>query len=244
MPPSSVPDDACPICHGAGYLRIDAPLGSPNFGRLIPCECKLAERDNKRSRDYAEMSSFGATFESLSFDTFDPGVPHVREAYEAARAYAQNPDGWLFFLGSYGCGKTHLAAAIAHEVLEHQNMRVLFQVVPDLLDHLRSTFAPDQATSYDERFNAIRTADLLVLDDLGTENSTPWATEKLFQIINFRYNDRRPMIISSNRNFEKLDPRIASRLSDSRICRAVLIQADDYRMRRSTLAPNPRRRPR
>ncbi|HLI51245.1 MAG TPA: ATP-binding protein [Thermomicrobiaceae bacterium] len=208
------------------------------------CECRLAEIEQQRSRDYAEMSSFGATFESLTFESFDPGIPHVRPAYDAAREFAQNPDGWLFFLGSYGCGKTHLAAAIAHEVLEHQNMRVLFQVVPDLLDHLRSTFAPDRATSYDERFNSIRMADLLVLDDLGTENSTPWATEKLFQIINFRYNDRRPTIISSNRDFKDLDPRIASRLADPRICRPIYIQADDYRMRRSMLAQSPKRRSR
>nr|PZN67469.1 MAG: ATP-binding protein [Sphaerobacter thermophilus] len=233
MPPSSGDDDSCPICKGAGFLRVDAPVGSPNFGRLIPCECKIAEREERRHREIAEMSSLGA-FEGQTFETFDPDVPGVREAYEAALAYAENPDGWLFLLGGYGCGKTHLAAAVAHYVIAHQRMRALFLVVPDLLDHLRATFAPDQGATYDARFNAIRTIDLLVLDDLGTEHTTPWAREKLFQIINFRYNERRPTIITSNRNFDELDPRVASRLSDPRICHAVLIPAGDYRVRRAS----------
>jgi len=233
MPPSSDDHDSCPICKGAGFLRVDAPVGSPNFGRLIPCECKIAEREERRHREIAEMSSLGA-FEGQTFETFDPDVPGVREAYEAALAYAENPDGWLFLLGGYGCGKTHLAAAVAHYVIAHQRMRALFLVVPDLLDHLRATFAPDQGATYDARFNAIRTIDLLVLDDLGTEHTTPWAREKLFQIINFRYNERRPTIITSNRNFDELDPRVASRLSDPRICHAVLIPAGDYRVRRAS----------
>lgn len=213
---------------------MDVPVGHPNFGRLMPCECKVSEQEERRNRDYAEMSSLEA-FEDLTFETFDPGVPGVREAYEAAVEYAQNPDGWLFLLGGYGCGKTHLAAAVAHYVMTHQRMRTLFLVVPDLLDHLRAAFGPDQATTYDARFQAIRTVDLLILDDLGTENATPWAREKLFQIINQRYNERRPTVITSNRNFDDLDGRIASRLSDGRICHAVLVEAKDYRVRRSTL---------
>ena len=136
-------------------------------------------------------------------------------------------------LGSYGCGKTHLAAAIANYVAQSQSTFPLFTVVPDLLDYLRAAFAPDQGLSYDNRFNEIRNASLLVLDDLGTENSTPWATEKLFQIINYRYNQRRPTIITSNRDLDRMDPRIASRIKDSAICTCFIINAKDFRERRS-----------
>ena len=166
----------------------------------------MTEREERRTREVVEMSSLGA-FDDLSFETFDANVPGVREAYEAALEYAQNPDGWLLLMGGYGCGKTHLAAAVAHYVMVHQRLRAVLLVVPDLLDYLRAAFAPDQASSYDARFNAIRNADLLILDDLGTENTTPWASEKLFQLINFRYNERRPTIVSSNRNLDDLDPR-------------------------------------
>ena len=78
----------------------------------------------------------------------------------------------------------------------------------------------------------MRNASLLVLDDLGTENATPWATEKLFQIINYRYNQRRPTIITTNRDFDRMDPRIASRIKDTAICSHIFIDAKDYRERR------------
>src|SRR6185312_15652596 len=101
-----------------------------------------------------------------------PNVPGVHRGYEVCLAYAQNPDGWLMLTGSFGCGKTHLAAAIANYVAHSQVTFPLFAVVPDLLDYLRAAFAPDQGQSYDNRFNEIRNSSLLVLDDLGTENST------------------------------------------------------------------------
>src|SRR5690606_20740625 len=102
--------------------------------------------------------------------------------------YAADPQGWLVFNSvAYGNGKTHLAAAIANTVI-NQGRPVLFIVVPDLLDHLRTTYNPAAGVRYDKRFEEVKTADLLVLDDLGTESATPWAREKLYQIFNYRYN--------------------------------------------------------
>jgi DNA replication protein DnaC len=241
---SSVPTDAsaqrqeavCPICKGAGYLRLDVPVGHPNFGRIIPCECKIREREAKLLRQYLELSGL-EQLEDWTFETFDPTVPGVGDAYRIALEYARNPDGWLLLMGSYGCGKTHLAAAIANYVLRHQRLFPLFTVVPDLLDYLRATFAPDRTESYDDRFEQVRNAGLLVLDDLGTEHTTPWATEKLFQIINYRYNQRKPTVITTNRDLDDLDERIRSRLCDRAVCRAVFIRAGDYRLRRSRVTP-------
>ncbi|MEZ4515679.1 MAG: ATP-binding protein [Chloroflexota bacterium] len=92
-------------------------------------------------------------------------------AYERAMAYAQDPQGWLILKGGYGCGKTHLAAAIANYQISQGRM-VLFVNTPDLLDHLRATFSPDSTISYDDRFEQVRNAPLLVLDDLGTQSNT------------------------------------------------------------------------
>ena len=66
----------------------------------------------------------------------------------------------------------------------------LFVTVPDLLDHLRSTFSPQSTISYDKLFEQVRKTPLLILDDLGTESATAWAKEKLYQLFNHRYNDR------------------------------------------------------
>ena len=75
----------------------------------------------------------------------------------------------------------------------------------------------------------IREIPLLILDDLGAHNSTPWAQEKLFQIINHRYNNRLPTVVTTNQRLEELDPRIASRLADIDLSQRFEIPAPDYR---------------
>src|SRR4029078_3601947 len=89
--------------------------------------------------------------------------------------------------------------------MDVQQLGVLFAVVPDLLDHLRATFDPTNGVAYDDRFSAIRNSPLLVLDDLGTENTTPWAREKLYQIFNHRYNEQLPTVITSNQDFKRIE---------------------------------------
>ena len=218
----------CPHCAGAGYYKEAVPFGHPHFGVLFPCECKLREKELRRVEELDRMSNL-ELLRDKTFETFVPDVPGVRRAYLRALDYAKRPQGWLVLFGNYGVGKTHLAAAIANYALKRQ-MQVLFTIVPDLLDHLRSTFGPSSEIQYDDRFELIRTVPLLILDDLGTENTTPWAREKLFQIMNYRYNDALPTVITSNRKPEDIDPRIFSRMSDRALCEEhIIIDANDYR---------------
>jgi len=232
MPPSSeeaaIPmEETCPICKGAGYFCMDVPINDPNFGHLITCQCKLAEKEG-RQRDKLWQQSNLQAFETKNFDTFNSHIVGVNESFARAKAFAQAPKGWLLLVGGYGCGKTHLAAAIANEAVRRE-YQTIFMVVPDLLDYLRSTFGPNSEVAYDERFDKIRSIQLLVLDDLGAESSTAWAREKLFQIINHRYNNHLPTVFTTNVDLDKLDPRIASRLLDVELCRQTVIQAKDYR---------------
>ena len=92
------------------------------------------------------------------------------------------PVGWCFS-GTYGCGKTHLAAAIANYQIIRDGPSPMFVVVPDLLDHLRATFSPTSTTTLDRVFEQVRTAPLLILDDLGTESATPWAQRETLSVI-------------------------------------------------------------
>jgi DNA replication protein DnaC len=225
---TSQPAWRCPVCKDAGWVRMEVPVGHPNFGRLFPCECKVNEQA-ERSRDHVRRLSNLDGFTHHTFADFEI-VPGAEDAFAAAQEFARNPEGWLYLRGGVGVGKTHLAVAAALEIRERTGS-VLFAVVPDLLDHLRTTFDPNQGVAYDDRFTAIRGAFLLVLDDLGTENTTPWAREKLYQIFNHRYVERLPTIVTSNQDHRHVDDRILSRLLDTQLTRDILIDVEDFRRR-------------
>jgi DNA replication protein DnaC len=229
QPPTGTPYRMCPICGGAGFLRAEVQYGDPFFGRLVDCECR---QQQSRERDFANLQRFSnlEPFKNKTFENFDTRVQGVSEAFTAARSFAKEPKGWLILVGGFGSGKTHLAAAIANLAVS-QHFPVLFSVVPDLLDHLRSTFGPNSDIQYDALFEKVRTTALLVLDDLGTENATPWAEEKLFQIINYRYNYALPTVITTNRDLNIIDGRIRSRMLDKAFIQVFEIKAVDYRLR-------------
>jgi DNA replication protein DnaC len=225
---SEYEEPVCPKCKGVGYYSLNVRVHDPNFGVPITCHCKQSEKERRAADELFKISNL-EPFRDKTFENFDPSVAGVQRSFTRAREFARAPRGWLVLFGNYGCGKTHLAAAIANEALRN-HWRVLFTVVPDLLDHLRSTFGPSSEVEYDERFEQVRTVNLLILDDLGTENATPWAKEKLYQIINHRYNHSLPTVITSNRPPKDIDPRIFSRMSDRALCEEVtMIDADDYR---------------
>jgi DNA replication protein DnaC len=183
----------------------------------------------------SELSSLGLHL-NQTFQTFDlsrsdlelEDRDNMRRVCGAAYDYAEDPSGWFVLTGTYGCGKTHLAAAIANHQLARRHP-ALFVVVPDLLDHLRSTFNPQSAISYDKLFEQVRRAPFLVLDDLGTESATAWAKEKLYQLSNYRYNAGLPTVITTAQEIEKLDPRLRSRMLDPSRCQMWLITAPAYR---------------
>ena len=172
----------------------------------------------------------------MTFDNFDwkrlnlPPEPrqNLEMTYCAAMDFAKSPDGWLVLQGVNGCGKTHLAAAIANERLK-AGEPVLFVVVPDFLDHLRSTFSPKSEISYDQFFESVKNIPLLILDDFGQQSTTPWAQEKLYQVINYRYNERKPTVITTCCSLDEIEDRISSRLADPRISNVFNITAPDYR---------------
>ncbi|MGQ9585663.1 MAG: ATP-binding protein [Anaerolineae bacterium] len=226
----------CPICKGLGYVRLDLPVGHPDFGKLFPCVCREAEFQARKVAQLLRASDL-SLLSHMTFETFNPEgrgmlLPDQRQsleiAYRTALTFAEHPEGWLLLEGGYGCGKTHLAAAIANHCLARGQV-ALFVVVPDLLDHLRATFAPGSTITFDEQFEAVRTVPVLILDDLGTQSSSPWAQEKLYQLINYRYNARLPTVVTTNQPIAEMDPRIRSRLVDSELTAHVIIRAPDYR---------------
>lgn len=204
------------------------PLDDPRFGQTIPCACKAKELEEKKMRALLERSNLQA-LQDKTFATFRPGESvQLQRAFDRAREFAESPEGWLVMLGSFGTGKTHLAAAIGNRRLELGEPAV-FMVAPDLLDHLRSTYSPDSETPFDDLFESVRGAPLLILDDLGTQTTTAWASEKLFQILNHRYMMKLPTVVTTNVELDDLGDRLASRMADPELSICVSLADTDWR---------------
>ncbi len=198
-----------------------------------------------------ELGAMGLELlKNMTFEKFDHkriNLPpeqrqNLEHAYRIAQGYAEAPDGWLVLQGENGCGKTHLAAAIAN-YRRSKGQRVSFVFVPDFLDHLRSTYAPDSKVTYDEVFERVKNAPLLILDDYGEHAASTWAQEKLYQLINYRYNARLPMVVTTCCSLDEIETRVSSRLADSQISLVFGIIAPDFRTDRSTPRTPPPPRP-
>ncbi|MDP2950308.1 MAG: ATP-binding protein, partial [Chloroflexota bacterium] len=223
-------EGVCPLCRGAGFVRKDVALDHPDFGRAFPCRCVLEERQDQRLARLQRYSNLGPltrlTFANLmtSGRSTDPrNQERFAKAVATAQEFAQEPGGWLVLCGPSGCGKTHLAAAIANESIQ-RGLAAFFVVVPDLLDHLRAAYGPGSEISYDELFEQVRNAPLVILDDLGAQSATPWAQEKLFQLLSHRYNHRLPTVFTTSMPLEEMDERLRTRLGDASVSRVFLLE--------------------
>jgi DNA replication protein DnaC len=226
--------------------RIQVRLTDPELSQI----CRVEEKPSA-SLDYSWETRYELQ-RSMTFNNFDyrranlspEQQENLKEAYRIAFEFAKSPEGWIVFMGDTGCGKTHLAAAIVNYSYQ-AGQPAFFVVVPEFLDHLRSTFSPDSKVSYDQLFEKVKTAPLLVLDDFGEQTTTPWVREKLYQVINYRYNARLPMVITTRYSLEdiheNIESSISSRLVDPKISTPFNIIVPDYRGDSASLAKTPRR---
>jgi DNA replication protein DnaC len=228
-PEDTPAEPVCPICNGARFLHPLLPAGKPDYSRVIPCRCVRQDQEGKRQSRLQKYSNLGP-LTRLTFDSILPegrnedsnNRQHFDRALTAARVFADNPEGWLVLAGPSGNGKTHLAAAIANYRIAGDRP-AFYITTPDLLDHLRSSFSPDSDMPYDEFFEQVRNTPLLILDDFGAQSGTPWATEKLEQLINHRFNNQLPTVVVTMIPPEELDERMRTRLTDPEFCQVHIV---------------------
>jgi len=139
----------------------------------------------------------------------------------------------LLIRGGTGAGKTHIAVGILRQVID-KGYTGLYCNVPDLLARLRATYESHSEESEADVIEACCACDLLILDDLGSESTTEWVLDRLYLLINRRYESLRPIIVTTNCNEEelreKVGKRIVSRLNE--MCQPFpSFPLEDYRMK-------------
>ena len=151
----------------------------------------------------------------------------------------------LVLVGRNGCGKSHLLEAIARVELELTNYSTLvrYEYVPTLLDDLRAAYDEDAEVKFEEKWGTYRRANLLLLDDIGTEKYSEWAREKLTTLVDERYRYGKRLVVATNLGFDEmathLGYRIADRLFDEHTGKVLTIQmtCNSYRTGKSWGVP-------
>lgn len=231
-----ISDGPC-VCGGMGFVRITGvPVGHPLMGKAIPCPCKQNEMKRARAIKLQERSRLTNRMrERFSFQNFEPGfavapdgadAEAVRStmalALETCKAWARHPRGWLVLSGTRGCGKTHLAIAVASEQLNAARP-VYYNTAVGMLDYLRSSYEQNVHTQYVESMKDI---DVLVIDDLGAERRTGWTDEQLTDILDSRHLDRKPLLVTTNATGDDgtLPERLASRMREGAAVEGGFVQ--------------------
>ena len=198
----------CPKCKDSGF--VDCRM----------CECMHRELVIEGFRS----SGIGRMIDRQSFDNFsleyyrtsDADYQRMKVNLEAAIAFSETtPPSYanLLLCGSTGLGKTHLSSAIAKRVIE-RGYDVKYESVQNILsDFEHDRFRSGYGAEPDERSRVYLEAELLIIDDLGTEMTNSFTVSVLYQIVNTRINQGRPTVISTNLTQKELRERYGDRVA-------------------------------
>ncbi len=215
----------CPECGGVGYIRYDVPVGHPKFGKLERCP-KARMLITKQSLQADEIDSrVGLTpdeLRNLSWDLVKRGVNQADQACEVTSRAHMSGHGMVFLYGGYGQGKS-LVLKIAVATALNEGKRAAYANLAGVLDDIR--------TAYDERENKMTelvrrmewwaSLDVLAIDELDKVGQTEWARERIFQLLDARYQravrqEALTVIAANYQSTDELSGYLKSRIEDNR----------------------------
>jgi DNA replication protein DnaC len=184
----------CHLCDDTGWKPVDVN----GVRRMERCDCW---REGVTAK-LMEQARVPPRYRKCDLDAFviypnEKLINAVNKAKRFVEEYPANTRG-LCLIGSPGIGKTHLAVAVLRRVILNTGARGLFYDTRDLLRVIRSTYNPLVRTAEMDILRPVMEADLLVLDDIGSEKTSEWVEETMNLIVNTRYNERRHTIFTSN----------------------------------------------
>ncbi|MEK6375478.1 MAG: ATP-binding protein [Acidobacteriota bacterium] len=229
---SSLPTPAaCPRCAGSGWI----PLSGDSL-RVEPCACQ----GDLRRRQRIAAANIPRRYVTCRIKNFNDRESVLKSAKTRVEQFVNE---WmpqfgvkgLLLQGGCGTGKTHLAVAALQEIIQSDKPgKLLFSNFQDLIQEIQATFDPESPIDKSELLRPLLEADLLVLDELGSQKPSNFVHDILYYIINSRYNGMRTTIFTTN-NVEDLGDRIGDRLRSRLYEMASVIHLtgiDDYRRKK------------
>lgn len=233
----------CPFCgRNLEPIVLPALLGAPE--RIVayhPCDCKAAKaaRERQRLDELAAREQEEAKAASKRYASAGIKPRYFNADSELAQSLLENlgQGKGAYLFGNVGTGKTHLASAVARKAI-NQGQRVRMVDMPSIVARVKATFGTGETE--DDVLLPLARYDLLIIDDLGKEAPTDWTLTQVFRIINSRYENLKPVIITSQYDFKSLGARlsrngdtdtalaIVSRLSE--MCQKIELKGHDRRL--------------
>src|SRR5271156_6832515 len=250
----------CVRCSGTGWKMVVRKDSVP--GKVaVPCECGTEERAEK----VMDRARIPKRYEHCDFESYVPDLADGKtwtaqhsESLQQAKMLAQGfvrdypaTEKGLLFLGPSGVGKTHLAVAALKELIRRGHGG-LFSDYRELLKEIQASYNPASESTEMSVLEPVRTAEVLVLDDLGASKPSAWVLDIIGLVLNARYNERRVTILTTNYFDEvpnaepaprlpggqgvvvredtlgdRIGARMRSRLYE--MCRTVEVSAPDFR---------------
>jgi DNA replication protein DnaC len=220
-------------CDGSGFVFDEQTR------KARPCSCRPARMARKRAA--AVAGRLPKRFREVSFDR-EPVVSIerrnpalIREVRTYVRHIGERLDEGrgIWFVGGVGTGKTTLAMVVSKAAMEADRTVAIYSL-PRLLGLLRDTYDDDAQFSLNELIGRLCDVDLLHIDDVGAEQSSPWVLEQLYTIVNTRYEDGRAMLLTTNLDRRELEEQIGLRTVSRihEICggEPLPMWGDDYRL--------------